>query len=311
VEFGIAATRNDRDHCQDLYIADNLIEGPSTWPRAKGIEDARGVQVTGAGHVVCFNRVRGFGDAIDTFPSSRCEAIDFYGNEISECTDDGVELDYSTRNVRCFENRFTNVFQGISVQPVYGGPVYAFRNALYNVVQEPFKMHNSPSGAIFYHNTVVKHGPPLLLYTRDPTSNLVMRNNLFVGTGGAYAWECNPRMTGCNFDYDAFAPGESKMFLKWNDVRYLTFDEMRTKAPIERHATLVKGEELFESGARPPADPKERADAVDLRLAPASSAIDAGEPLPGFNDGFGGRGPDTGAYEAGSPLPHYGPRDGH
>jgi len=42
------------------------------------------------------------------------------------------------------------------------------------VVAEPFKMHNSPSGALFYHNTVVKQGPPLLLYTQAPASNLVM-----------------------------------------------------------------------------------------------------------------------------------------
>jgi hypothetical protein len=62
----------------------------------------------------------------------------------------------------------TNVFQGISVQPIFGGPVYVFRNAAYNVVAEPFKLHNSPSGAIFYHNTIVKKGMPFLLQTSDP-----------------------------------------------------------------------------------------------------------------------------------------------
>ena len=75
-------------------------------------------------------------------------------------SDDGSELDYSERNVRCYENRFTNVYQGISTQPVYGGPVYIFRNALYNVVQEPFKMHNSPSGVLIFLNTIVKKGAP-------------------------------------------------------------------------------------------------------------------------------------------------------
>ena len=33
-----------------------------------------------------------------------------------------------------------------------------------------------------------------------------------------------------------------------------------------------------------------------------------GNPLPGFNDGFAGKGPDLGAYELGQELPHYGPR---
>ena len=85
---------------------------------------------------------------MDTFPSQRCAAIDFHNNDISECTDDGSEMDYSERNTRNFLNRYTNVFQGVSVQPIFGGPVYIFRNVLYNVVMEPFKMHNSPSGAV-------------------------------------------------------------------------------------------------------------------------------------------------------------------
>ena len=68
VEYGIVGTRNDDDTMRDWFIADNVIEGPSTWPRTKGIESARGIQLTGEGHVVCYNRIRGFADAIDTFP---------------------------------------------------------------------------------------------------------------------------------------------------------------------------------------------------------------------------------------------------
>src|SRR5205814_1262172 len=112
VEYGIMSTRNDNDTVRGWFLADNTISGPSTWPRTKGIENARGIQLTGAGHVVCYNRIRGFGDAIDTFPSARCSDIDFHNNDVTEMTDDGSELDYSERNVRCFHNRFTNVFQG-------------------------------------------------------------------------------------------------------------------------------------------------------------------------------------------------------
>ncbi len=68
VEYGLTATRNTQGTSTDHFIADNLIEGPSTWPRTKGIENARGIQISGQGHVVCYNRIRGFADAIDTFP---------------------------------------------------------------------------------------------------------------------------------------------------------------------------------------------------------------------------------------------------
>src|SRR5205807_1793889 len=131
------------------------------------------------------------------------------------------------RNTRNFYNRYTNVFQGVSVQPVYGGPCYVFRNVLYNVAMEPFKLHNSPSGAVFVHNTVVKSGAPVLVQTQEPFSNCVSRNNLFVGTAATYAFECEPRTTGCDFDYDGFGGGPFKLFLKWNGERYPTLAEVK------------------------------------------------------------------------------------
>ena len=308
VEYGIVATRNDADTMRGWFIADNLIEGPSTWPRTKGIESARGIQLTGEGHVVCFNRIRGFADAIDTFQSQRCADIDFHNNEISEMTDDGIELDYAERNVRCFFNRLTNVFQGISTQPVLGGPVYVFRNALYNVVGEPFKMHSNPSGALFFHNTSVKAGPPFLIYSSEPVRHAMTRNNLFIGTGGAIAFESTAKMRECDFDFDGVGGGEWQQFLKWNGARYHTAAEARAKAPAWKHAVVVDPAALFASGVRAPADEHAAQQPADLRLKEPNAAIDAGQPLPGLNDGFAGAAPDLGAYEFGAALPHYGPR---
>ena len=309
-EYGLTCTGNQNDRTGYFFISDNVIEGPSTWPRTKGIENARGIQVTGVGHVICYNRIRGFADAIDTFGSQRCEAIDIHNNDISEMTDDGIEMDYSQRNTRCFNNRLTNVFQGISVQPVYGGPVYVFRNAMYNVGHEAFKMHNSPSGALFFHNTSVKKGMPLILYAQRKVRNCVTRNNLFLGTAGNYAYETTAPMVNCDFDYDGFGGGPWKLLLKWNTVRYKTLADVHARAPVYRHAVLVDPKAVFASGVLPPTDVKKRfaISVNDLRLKAGSQAIDAGAALPGFNDGCKGQAPDLGAYELGAPLPHYGPR---
>ncbi len=308
VEFGIVVTRNDDDSVRGWFVADNVIEGPSTWPRTKGIEDARGIQLTGEGHEVCYNRIRAFGDALDTFPSARCADIDFHNNELSELTDDGIELDYSERNVRCFDNRLTNVFQGISTQPVFGGPIYVVRNALYNVDHEPFKLHNNPSGALIYHNTVVKRGAPSFIYTNQSVHNSRTRNNLFIGTDGDYAYESSAKMKDCDFDYDGFGGGPWKFFLKWNNQRYRTLDEVHQNAPVWRHATLVDPATAFANGTVVPSDEKAVQAATDLRLKAGTAALDAGEKLPGLNDGFAGPAPDLGAYEFGSALPGYGPR---
>lgn len=309
VEYGLTWTNNDKDTTNGFFVCDNVIEGPSTWPRTKGIENARGVQATGQGHVVCYNRIRGFADAIDTFGSVRCMATDFHNNEISECTDDGIEMDYSERNTRCFHNRLTNIFQGISVQPVYGGPVYIFRNALYNVVAETFKVHNSPSGALMFHNTCVKKDEPLLIMTPERFQNCWYRNNLFIGTTGR-AFDCSPMNVDCDFDYDGFGGFSGEVFIKWNNVKYASPDEIRSKGPVYKHVVVVDPATAFAAGAKPPEDPAKQQELKlnDLRLKEGSDAVDAGEALPGINDGFAGKAPDLGAYELGEPLPHYGPR---
>ena len=310
-DFGIVATKNEKDTVNGWFVTDNVMTGPSRWPRSEGIEDRRGVQLTGSGHVIAYNRITNFGDAIDTMPSIRCDSIDIHNNEVAQLTDDGIETDYSQRNVRVFHNRLTNVFQGISTQPVYGGPIYIFRNAMYNVSIEPFKMHNGPSGALFLHNTSVRAGSAHVVMTPKPMSNMVSRNNLFVGTSDDVGINFSIPATDCDFDYDGFAVKANKVWLNWNrGEKFATFDEMRAKAPVWKHAVLVNPDGLFASGVRAPQTDTTAVsiDTNDVRLSPQSNAVDAGQPLPGINDDFTGKGPDLGAYEVGAPLPHYGPR---
>jgi hypothetical protein len=308
---GITFCKNASGTCSGFFISDNLLEGASTWPRTKGIEDMNAIHGTGFGHEVCYNRIRGFADGVGNFESSRCYSNDFHNNEISEATDDGCEMDDTQRNNRCYFNRITNAFQGISVQPVFGGPCYIFRNALYNVCLEPFKMHNSPNGVVMLHNTIVKKERADLVMTTHPVLTSFFRNNLFIGSDTdrpALDFDCE--MKDCDFDYDGFGFGKTAGFLKWNKVRYATLDEAKAKAPIEKHATFVDPAGAFASGILPPADENVAAkvEANDLRLAKESAAVDAGETLGNFSDGFAGKGPDLGAYELGAELPHYGPR---
>jgi hypothetical protein len=156
----------------------------------------------------------------------------------------------------------------------------------------------------------VRKGIPLLLWTPAPVRNCVYRNNLFIGTTGSYAYDTTAPMIDCDFDYDGYGGGPWDYFLRWNKERYRTLEEVREKAPVYRHAVRVEAAGVFASGLKPPDDEAGQFDCrrVDLRLAPATNALDAGEMLPGFNDGYAGRAPDLGAYERGEPLPHYGPR---
>lgn len=306
LKFGIVGQRGA--HQERFYIADNDLQGRTPWPRTEGLSGGRGVQISGRGHVVCHNRIRGFDDAIDIFSEPPSAAIDIYGNEISACIDDGIEMDYSDHNTRCFENRLTSVFMGISLQPVHGGPAYVFRNVIYNVRSSPFKLHNAPSGVVLLHNTSVRIGAANTIATTETVHNVHSRNNLFVGTADHYAFEAQPTMQDCNFDYDGFAC-DFELFLKWNGERYGTMRDAQRDG-LYPHGLLLDPVTLFDDGFQMP-DHKDTLYGP-LRNAPVlgleSMALDGGEVLANINEDFVGAAPDLGAYERGRPIPPYGPR---
>ncbi|HYE04864.1 MAG TPA: right-handed parallel beta-helix repeat-containing protein [Planctomycetota bacterium] len=319
VGYGVVAGDQGRGQPQRFFIADNTFVGRMRWLLI-GVGDAEGdaqwkreeraVQLSGSGHVVCRNAIRAFKDGIDLFPAAggTCDN-DIYLNAIAECIDDGIELDYGERNNRVWHNRIANVHCGITIQPVFGGPNYVVRNTLYNVVNEVFKIHNAPSGVLFLHNTSVVRGMPFQISVGQPSYDIVFRNNLFIGTGGRAMNYDAPACEDIDLDHDGFGGWSGDVFMKVYDKRYATPDDARAQAPVERHHALVDPATAFASGVVPPLEHKVAYPLdLDLRLKPGTAAIDAGQPLPGINDGFAGKGPDLGACEVGAALPEYGPR---
>lgn len=358
------AIHSDWSGSSDFYIADNdmlgrepldhvftwfAIEPWSSFPdfeeRAR-MRSFYAVSIYGRGHVIAYNRVRGFHDGIDHatygmpdgYPDTPADrlpvAIDIYNNDVSVVHDNCFEADGSVRNVRVMKNRCFNAPLGaMSPQPVLGGPVYFIRNVVYNAWWGPIKVHGEPSGVYFLNNTYVGEFRQL-----TPMSNLHLRNNLLLGQGTA------PRVlsvdTFTNYstsDYNGFRPNpESKEAFAWNSP---PFDEIRNFYPerydssqtaaielIERvfpsleayskatgkdiHSQLLDYD-IFADAPMPDFSDPTRAvepDSVDLRLKKGAAAIDAGIELPNVTDGFSGKAPDLGAYEFGAPLPHYGPR---
>lgn len=205
---GITAINGGYEESRGFVITDNVFQGPTSWPRRAGIEDVNGIIVTGAGHVVAYNRLSRLGDGIHGVQYGRLSASDIYNNDVEVSTDDGIEADYGDTNVRVFRNRITNAFSGISAQPSNGGPLYVFRNAIYNVIYSPFKLHNDTAGVFIFHNTAVKAGIPFHIDPAGETvSDVITRNNLFIGTTGP-ALLSTGRMIRCGFDSDGYGgPG--------------------------------------------------------------------------------------------------------
>jgi hypothetical protein len=317
VGTGITAINGGYAESRGFVITDNVFQGPTRWPRSQGIEEVNGVSITGAGHVVAYNRMSDLGDGVHGTGHGRLSASDIYNNDIEASTDDGIEGDYADTNVRIFRNRITNAFSGISAQPSHGGPLYLFRNAIYNVLYSPFKLHNDTSGVLIFHNTSVLNGIPWHIEPGGETvNNVVTRNNLFVGTRGP-ALRSTGAMIRCEFDRDGYGgpggPGSIvHVFAEWNGRVYSTPEAAQRSGALYRRygAVLLTARGNFASGLGAPEDsgtrfPREK---TDLRLDPASRAVDAGVVLSNFNEGFSGKAPDLGCCELGQPLPHYGPR---
>jgi hypothetical protein len=318
VGYGIQGNQKPGGAIQGFFIADNLFEGRLKWllPFAGDKEadriwskfEERAVELGGNGSVVCHNTINHFKDGVDVITSVDTCDNDIHNNLITECIDDGIEFDYSERNNRAYHNRIINTLTGISVQPVFGGPVYAVRNELYNVASEPFKIHNSPSGCLFFHNTSVHRGMPFSVSSAAMSYDITFRNNLFIGTEGR-ALNFDEPSEGHDLDYDGFGGASGDTWMKFNNVRYSTYDEAKAKAPVERHSVVIDPATVFASGVLPPAVEKDQQPHdIDLRLKDGGAAVDAGAPLANINDGHAGKAPDLGALEIGAPLPACGVR---
>jgi len=297
-QFGIKAYKPGM---MNGCIEDNIITGIRAWDPAimgaNGDNEGEGIQFTGSGNVVRFNRVSGFRDCISHMEDAGAvvqSCNDILNNEISAGLDDGMEADFARSNCRVMRNRITNCFVGISSQPGLGGPNYFIRNLMFNLTYSAFKLHRYSRGDVILYNTVVKAGDGFGNYTGEPFDHALIQNNLFIGgkvpdvkfggysPGRGRAADVQQFGDHCVFDYNAYAvhglPFEGK-FRSW------TF----TKLPgteFEPHGIQTTLDVL----AHPqfPDDPSRAYEPPDLRLKSDS--------------------PDVGAHKAGAALPVFGPR---
>ena len=311
VDNGILNRRgNNQEYNQT--ISDNIIQGRTPWP-GTGIPEAEGIDLRGTGNVVAYNRVRYFGDCISVNPQTGASyGNDVFGNEVSYCVDDGIEIDDNQANARTWRNRVMNARMGVSVQPVRGGPAYIFRNEFFNLESDPIKIHNQTTGYWVVHNTGAMNGNG---QSDDGAMwrNAVFRNNLFLGTRYAFEFVTIPDEGFRDIDYDAWGTtralgSPSDPYFKWNNIRYSRLPDLQAIG-VEVHGVEAQFAQLVNAALPPTWDVAVEPGSRDLRLVPGSPEINTGAILTNLNDTFvSDSQPDMGAFEVGQPLPVYGPR---
>lgn len=298
---------------EDSYIADNTINGLTPWSEpslgASGDNLGEGILVTGPGHVIEHNVVRGMRDGISFLEDSEAVdqfSIDVLNNDVYESADDGIEADFCSHNCRVVDNRVTNSFVAMSSQPGLGGPTYFVNNAIYNVAHVAFKLYRGSQGDVLVHNTVVKGGDALGIYAGRTVSHLYMRNNLFIGGPGATyngfsngsgrVFDVSDLDIGTvDADYDGFGSTTGAFSGRFGPVSFDGPSELRAST-TERHALQVTID-VFAADVIVPTNALTVFSPPDLRIDPTSSAAGAAVEIANIGSA------DLGAV----PVP-YGPR---
>jgi hypothetical protein len=313
----VAGLRSEND-----YIADNTVTGATIWAETSlgvdGDNIGEGILVTGPGHVIEHNRVRGFRDAISFLEDSEADdqwSIDVIENDIEVGADDGIEADFCFHNCRILRNRLTNCFIAMSSQPGLGGPTWFVRNVAYNVILSAFKLQRGSVGDVLLHNTIVKNGDAFGIYTTDVFSRVYARNNLFLGgpggtfgdwsSGSGRVMDLEAAGASCDLDHDGYGSTLGTFTGSYGAFDFTSLDQLRG-GTTEVHAVEIDLGDF--TGVSFPADPFPELGIPDIALASDSAAIDVGVAIPGINDDHAGAAPDLGARELGAPLPAYGPR---
>ena len=346
VEDGWSGSKN-------FYIADNVFIGrhdprklqswftPEVLAKFPGypaqITSEYAVKVYGQGHVVAHNYVANWHDGIDVdtygdpdgTPGDEVRdrvpvSIDIYANDIYNTADNCIEADGGAHNIRVFENRCFNATGGaLSAQPIFGGPVYFYRNLVYGMTTGGYlKFVDTPAGVLVYQNTFVGQGRYF-----GPASNVHFRNNLILGDGWAPAVLALRTFTNYSTsDYNAFRanPGAEYSF-EWDSPplatrsdysgkletrHYKTLKDFTDATGQDKHSIAVDFDAFVNVAIPDKSDPQRfyNPEDLDFRLKPGAVAVDAGSDLPTITDGYAGKAPDLGALELNAPMPQYGPR---
>jgi hypothetical protein len=201
---------------------------------------------------------------------------------------------------------------GISTQPVWGGPVLALRNVMFNMAYSPYKFNNDPTELRILHNTSVRffappdgvgkpRGGTALSQWGGYVANFAFLNNIVMGTTRPAYWDSEIILG--EIDWNGWFPdGEFQFFDIWDD-----FQDLVTNSSYEANGRILSPPVFAASYVTPP-DYTTFQPPFDAALDAASNAVDAAVELPNVNDGFSGAAPDLGARELGTPAPVYGVR---
>ncbi len=128
----------------------------------------------------------------------------------------------------------------LSVQPMFGGPVYFYQNLVYNAPTGSLKYIEGSSGILTYNNTIIGEG------RAGPASNQQFRNNLILAQGAFDPVFAVTTYTNySSSDYNGFRPNPGKAdSFEWNSPAFgvaAAFGQTTVDAPLPEAGGLSRG----------------------------------------------------------------------
>lgn len=332
-----------------ILAYDNTITGNLTWNetdiRSSISWDLYGFLVAGDG-ICCFrNTISRFGDMFSCTSgatSSRSEqdrSQHFYWNDVNIVLDDVFEVDDGHRNITCIDNRFRNVVNAGSSDPLYGGPYICARNLFINVLEtRMFKWNDDSSGLFIYNNTFAmtdkiyrsSPGQDNLSLWYQPSgatiSDFAIANNLFVMLNGPPTdrtlWIDNNWGGGTDIHHNGWYPdgnfssdfsGVQSSLAAHQAVQPAANGVFENLQRFENDIILSSAQAWVTTitlGANALTEVTADYDFGDFALNPASNANNAGIEIPGItntlDESYNGAAPDMGCNIDGLTAPTVG-----
>lgn len=243
-----------------------------------------------------YNDVIG-GGSNGSFHGSPGPDSDIYGNLVSHCWDDGLEVEGGSRNVRVWDNYITQCMNMIGNAPASIGPLYIWRNVVTHSQSQP------GAGGMYFLKMGYAGSEDWMTGPMYIFHNTLFRSDEWLPTGGLGGNRIVKHTVSRNNILHVRTPqGHSASAAKQNVDNDFDYDLYNGQVPQGHEAHGVRGEPVYAAGAG--FDPATKTGR--FQLAPDSPGAGAGQPIPNFSDGYRGKAPDVGAHQRGAPAIQYG-----
>ena len=284
----------------------------STWYEPTHPTHTRGPQCislfnTAGNHVIRYNECYSdlehmYNDVIGggsngSFRGSPGHDSDIYGNLVSHCWDDGLEVEGGNRNVRVWGNYITQSAVMIGNAATSIGPLYVWRNVCARSQWKP-EYHGG-----YFLKMGFAGGEHWMTGHQYIFHNTLFRSDKWLPTGGLGGNRIVKHTVSRNNILHVLSPeNRSASEAKQNIDNDFDYDLYSGRIPAGQEAHGIRGEPVYAAGAGFDSATK----TGRFQLAPTSPGAGAGEPLPNFSTGYTGAAPDIGAHQRGAPPMRYG-----